>query len=113
MRTRKGVRAVTSPIEVLRLAAIVTHEGNLGNGHFANLFNCPIQCCVDARIALRKVETMYSEVRALLTIVDETEGVVGYHLNGAIAAWGEIECIDDLRVSLSASPPPKEGEHVG
>jgi hypothetical protein len=36
-------------------------------------------------------------LEALLAVIDESVGVEGWHLNGAIAEWGEFEWIEDLR----------------
>lgn len=57
--------AEPTPIETLRLALIATHEGNLGNGHFANLANCPVPRCADARLALESVAAVVAKSLAM------------------------------------------------
>jgi hypothetical protein len=37
----------------------------------------------------------------LLAIVDDSQGVAGYHLNGAIAEWGEFPEIAEARAALA------------
>lgn len=36
-------------------------------------------------------------INGILSIVDESEGVTGFHLNGDVAPWGEFEWIDTAR----------------
>lgn len=45
----------------------------------------------------------------LLAIVDDSRGVAGYHLNGAIADWDEFPEVESARAMLAAAP--KESTH--
>lgn len=38
---------------------------------------------------------------ALLAIIDDSEGVAGYHRNGAVAEWGEFAEVDQARQVLA------------
>lgn len=47
----------------------------------------------------------------LLAIVDDSEGVAGYHLNGAIAEWHDFAEVDAAREALAeAQPAPEQAE---
>lgn len=40
---------------------------------------------------------MLAAATAFLAVIDESEGVTGWHLNDAVAEWGEFEFINDMR----------------
>ena len=44
----------------------------------------------------------------LLAIVSDSTGVVGYHLNGAVAEWGDFDVISAASAALAQQG--KEGE---
>lgn len=48
----------------------------------------------------------------LLAIVDDSRGVAGYHLNGAIADWDEFPEVESARAMLAAAPAQAEQEPV-
>lgn len=39
----------------------------------------------------RKVDVLTEGIRAVRTLIDESQGVAGLHLNGDIAPWDELE----------------------
>jgi hypothetical protein len=41
-----------------------------------------------------RAEAIVEALEALLDVVSESEGIIGYHLNGAIAPWAEFEFVD-------------------
>jgi hypothetical protein len=44
-----------------------------------------------------EVDNLLAAATAFLAVVDESEGIEGWHLNGAIAPWSEFDFIEDLR----------------
>ena len=49
------------------------------------------------------LEARDAAVESFLSVVDESVGIVGWHLNGATAEWGEFEWLDDLRPALKGA----------
>jgi hypothetical protein len=49
----------------------------------------------------RTYAALLRAVEGLLGIVDESVGVEGWHLNEAIAEWGEFEFVSDARQALA------------
>ena len=52
----------------------------------------------DRRAAL--FPALVEALEAWMSIVDESEGVVGWHLNGAVAGWDEFDCYQDTQQLL-------------
>jgi hypothetical protein len=55
---------------------------------------CPKHASVDA---------LLKEAKRLLDIMDESLGIIGWHLNGAVAPWPEFGFFDDLRPLIQAA----------
>ena len=36
----------------------------------------------------------------LASVIDESEGVAGWHLNGAVARWDEFDCVQKIEVAI-------------
>jgi len=51
---------------------------------------------------------LYEACKALMAIVDESDGVAGYHLNGEIATWGEFECAAAARAAIAKAEEGSE-----
>ncbi|WP_140296074.1 hypothetical protein, partial [Vibrio parahaemolyticus] len=50
------------------------------------LKDCPLELMPEA-----KLEQLKDALTGILNIVSDSDGVVGYHQNGDVAAWGEFE----------------------
>ena len=57
----------------------------------------------------KEVQRLRETLAGLLAIVDDSRGVAGYHLNGAIADWDEFPEVESARAMLAAAP--KESTH--
>jgi hypothetical protein len=44
---------------------------------------------------------LLTALESLMSIIDESRGVVGWHLNGDVANWGEFEDIAAARVAIA------------
>ncbi|TNZ90870.1 hypothetical protein CGK40_19815 [Vibrio parahaemolyticus] len=53
--------------------------------------------CNELAAKNRKLESVLSDI---LAIVDESDGVAGYHLDGQIAEWGEFSEIEAAEILL-------------
>lgn len=50
---------------------------------------------------LAQRDELAKALRGMLSIVDDSHGVAGYHLNGNVADWGEFEEVDAACAALS------------
>jgi hypothetical protein len=44
-----------------------------------------------------QAKNMLAALEKFLAVVDESEGITGWHLNGAVAEWCEFDFIEDMR----------------
>lgn len=49
-------------------------------------------------------------LQGMLDIVDDSEGVAGYHRNGVIAEWHDFPEVDVARAALTQQPAPPAAE---
>lgn len=47
-----------------------------------------------------QLRQLVGPAKALLDIVGESEGVTGWHLNGAVAPWGEFAFVADFQTAI-------------
>ncbi|MCW5605997.1 MAG: hypothetical protein KIT18_15760 [Burkholderiales bacterium] len=44
---------------------------------------------------------LLAALESLIAIADESEGVAGYHLNGAVASWGSLSAVAEARAAIA------------
>lgn len=54
----------------------------------------------------RLVHELYKSCETMLCIIDESDGVAGFHQNGETAFWGELECVEAMEKAVTEA----EGE---
>ncbi|MDL2200863.1 hypothetical protein QQF45_17620 [Halopseudomonas aestusnigri] len=59
-------------------------------------------------MAKARIEELEAALGDLLAIVSDSTGVAGYHLNGAVAEWGDFDVVSAASAALSQQG--KEGE---
>lgn len=60
-----------------------------------------------------RIAALEGALTGLLQITKESNGVVGYHLNGDVASWGEFEEVSNAEALLdrqALSPPKAEDQ---
>jgi hypothetical protein len=50
---------------------------------------------------LAQRDELAAALRGMLNIVNDSRGVAGYHLNGAVADWSEFEEVDAASAAIS------------
>lgn len=79
----------------------------------ANVYgDCSVEPYQDNARLIAAAPDLLTELQGLLegitALINESEGVVGYHLNGDVAPWGELEeggryeCLTHLKSSATA-----------
>ena len=63
--------------------------GNLIPDTFSEIWEAPQGC--HALVPWEKWRQMVGAVRFLLNVTSESSGIAGFHLNGDIAAWEELD----------------------
>ena len=43
---------------------------------------------------------MLEALESVLSLIDESSGVAGYHLNGEVASWGELDIREELEATI-------------
>ncbi len=66
----------------------------------------PCRTCL-APALTRSLVAMSKASEALLAVVNESTGIIGWHLNGAVAEWDEFDFIEQLEAALSTMPEVK------
>jgi hypothetical protein len=44
---------------------------------------------------------MLTALEKLQAVIDESDGIIGWHLNGAVAEWNEFEFVGDVERAIS------------
>lgn len=57
--------------------------------------------------ALIEPDMVLAALEGMMAIVDDSQGVAGYHLNGEIAEWDEFEEVDAARAAIAVTQLPK------
>jgi hypothetical protein len=57
----------------------------------------------------KRIVELERVLRGVLAIVSESEGVAGWHLNGAIATWEELGYPAEIAAVLAPTPPSAAG----
>mgnify|MGYP000182061027 CR=1 FL=1 len=106
-----------TPNKVRPLSAFYVHE-RLADKHIegyaqeATLYKVPLYTHPPAAKVPGEWRKAVQRVVDELSIMDESEGIAGFHLNGDISPWSEGElpgCRDELENLLSATPQPEAG----
>lgn len=59
--------------------------------------------CEELRYVRQQRDQLLTALAGLLSIINDSRGVEGYHLNGDIATWDEFEEVEEARATLAKS----------